>query len=174
MSEVLTDYFALMGISPGFDIDYAILEKQYFALQRQLHPDRFMGKIPQERTQSLQLSMTANEAYNTLKDPFKRGEYLLARQGIFVKEGTDSIKPSQEVLILMMELREQLEDVRSLEEVEKMSAYVEQEKHKVLRLISTYFGISDYEHAAQEVIRLRYLDKTQEEIKIKRKGIKAA
>lgn len=170
----MSDYFTLLNASVSFDIDLSALEKNYFKLQQQLHPDRFANKPEAERTKALQQSMTVNEAYNTLKDPFKRGEYLLSLQGIIVKEGQHNVKPSQEVLMAMMELREELEEANSADAIQQIAGNIEQEKQELLASISERFAKQDYQQAAQEVIHLRYLDKAQEEIKLKRRSLKAA
>lgn len=170
----MRDYFALLGLEHSFDIDLGLLEKNYFALQQQLHPDRFAKGSEQERIRALQQSMEANEAYNAMKSPFKRGEYLLSLQGISIKEGSSNIKPSQQVLMDMLTLREAVDEAEHLEEVQVIAENVEAEKQQVISALSSCFAAEDYQRAAQELIRLRYLEKTQEEIKLKRRTIQAA
>lgn len=166
MSDRQTDYFVLLDMEHRFDINQAALEKNYFALQQQLHPDRFVNRLEQERTEALQQSMTVNDAYRTLKDPFKRGEYLLSLQGMRVKEGQGSVKPSQETLMAMMELRERLEETADLTSI---VTEVEEERKSLLITLAALFTTKHYEAAAQEVIRLRYLDKALEEVKLKQR-----
>ncbi|MGD0093834.1 MAG: DnaJ domain-containing protein, partial [Planctomycetota bacterium] len=48
------------------------LQKRYYALSRELHPDRFMQKPEAERARALDMSSALNDAYRTLKDPIKR------------------------------------------------------------------------------------------------------
>ena len=60
----------------------------YFALQRDLHPDRFATRSARERAISMQQSTTVNEAYRTLKAPLARAEYLLALAGHTVNAET--------------------------------------------------------------------------------------
>ena len=38
------DYFARLGVPAALDVDAAALDRAYFALQRQWHPDRFVPK----------------------------------------------------------------------------------------------------------------------------------
>ncbi len=99
-------YFTLSSISPAFDLDLQALEAAYFTAQRQYHPDRFAGKPAAERQQAMQRSADINQAYETLKNPLKRAQYLLHLQGITVGTEQDSVKPSQELLMETMEWRE--------------------------------------------------------------------
>lgn len=165
----VSNHFTLFALESSFAVDTTALQRSYIKLQQQYHPDRFMGKTEQERTSALQQSMTVNEAYNTLKDPFKRGEYLLSLQGIRIKEGQGSVKPSQETLMAMMEWRERLEEATTPEAIQSIATEVEDEKTAVLSALSGYFAAGDYDQAAQGVIRLRYLDKTVEELTLRRR-----
>ncbi len=59
-----------------------MLQKRYYELSRELHPDRFMRKPEAERQKALDLSSTLNDAYRTLKDPLKRAHYVLEPGGL--------------------------------------------------------------------------------------------
>src|SRR5689334_3454791 len=79
------DHFARLGLDRGFDVDTAELDRRYFALQRQLHPDRFVAKSPRERAIAQSQAASLNDAYETLKDPLARAVYLLKLGGIEVE-----------------------------------------------------------------------------------------
>ena len=65
-----------------FDIDTAELAVRYRELQRRVHPDKFANASDQERRLSLQMTAQVNEAFQTLKDPVRRGRYLLSLRGV--------------------------------------------------------------------------------------------
>ena len=46
------DHFARLGLPPSLELDSPSLDKAYFALQRQWHPDRFVGKPAEERARA--------------------------------------------------------------------------------------------------------------------------
>ena len=72
----MTDYYELLGIPRGLNLSLDELQKRYYELSRQLHPDRFMQKPEAEQQRALDMSSALNDAYRTLKDPIKRAQYL--------------------------------------------------------------------------------------------------
>src|SRR5271170_7156428 len=75
------DYFAFFGLSRKLDLNVAALEKDFYELNRKLHPDLNAQSGSQEQEWSLQQSSMLNDAHRTLKDPIKRTEYLLKLEG---------------------------------------------------------------------------------------------
>jgi molecular chaperone HscB len=140
-------YFQLLNIPPAFEIDLSALEAAYFKAQRQFHPDRFVNKSPEERLSALQKSMDINAAYETLKNPLKRAQYLLFLQEIIVGTEKDSIKPAPTLLMEVMELREEPLPQEKLKEMVKKSEM----------LIADYYKTSKFLKMAQETFRLGYL-----------------
>jgi molecular chaperone HscB len=105
------NFFELFGLPVGFDIDTADLARRYRDLQQSVHPDRFASGSPEERRLSMQFTTLINEAFQTLKDPVRRGRYLLSLDGVATNEDSDtSMRP--EFLMEQMELREGLEEAR--------------------------------------------------------------
>jgi molecular chaperone HscB len=80
------DYFEVFSLPPKLVIDTAALEKQFYALSRRLHPDRFAAKPVAEQEAALAESSRLNDAYRTLKDPIARTEYLLKLEGVELEE----------------------------------------------------------------------------------------
>ena len=70
------DHFARLGLPAALDLEPASLDKAYFALQRQWHPDRFVAKPAEERARASTEAAALNDAYRTLKDPLSRAVYL--------------------------------------------------------------------------------------------------
>jgi molecular chaperone HscB len=145
------DYFELLRLPEHFLIDASVLETAYFARQRQYHPDQFVNKEPEERARAMQRSVDVNKAYETLKNPLKRAQYLLQRRGVQVGGDADSVKPSQEILVEAMELRE------SPPSAERLRAMTE----KSINAIADYYEQQNFEAMAQETLRLGYLMKAR-------------
>lgn len=60
-----------------YNLDLARLEKSFRDLQWRLHPDKFSMKPEAEQNYSAGQSSLVNKAYQTLKDPLARGQYLV-------------------------------------------------------------------------------------------------
>jgi len=103
----MADPFETLGIEPRFDLDLPAVEQRHRDLSRALHPDRYAGAPAAERRLALGRAIDANEALRTVKDPIRRAEALLRRAGVPVGE-TNEPKPSGELLMEMMEAREDL------------------------------------------------------------------
>lgn len=108
----MIEYYELFGIPRGLNLSIEDLQKRYYDLSRQLHPDRFMRKPEAERQRALDMSSALNDAYRTLKDPIKRAQYLLALEGFEIGEQRSKDVPP-ELLEEVFELNMALEEMRS-------------------------------------------------------------
>lgn len=111
-ADFSTSYFQLFGLPRTFGIDAAQLDRRYRELQRIVHPDRYVNASDQERRLAMQQATRINEGYQTLKDPLKRGRYLLELGG-FVFSDQHHTTRDPEFLMRQMELREALGAVRT-------------------------------------------------------------
>ncbi len=105
-----TDHFARLGLPRRFALDDDTLERQYLARSRAVHPDFHAAGASADLAASLELSAAINEAYNTLKDPFLRAEYLIKLEG--GPSAADQKEMPAEFLMEMLEAREQIEESR--------------------------------------------------------------
>ena len=95
--------YALLGIEGApFDIDTDGLERAWLAKSRRVHPDRFARKSDTERRYAVEQTAALNAAYNTLRDPLARAQWLLRSAG-----ASDSVPASQAFLVDMLEQREE-------------------------------------------------------------------
>jgi len=124
-ADLSSTHFELFGLPPSFEIDREQLDIRFRELQRTVHPDRFANASDQERRISMQQATRINEGYETLKDPLRRGRYLLELGGYeFNAEHQTTSDP--EFLMEQMELREALGEVRgSPDPLEKLGAIME-------------------------------------------------
>ncbi len=106
------NYFELFELQSVFNIEVSELDQRFQQLQRVLHPDKFASASDAERRWSVQAASRVNEAYQTLKQPLKRANYLLELQGLMLNEETDT-QMDPMFLMEQMELREALGDVES-------------------------------------------------------------
>jgi molecular chaperone HscB len=105
--ETEMDHFQRLGLPRRFSVDAGELERAYLDRSRAVHPDYHLAGSGAELDASLEASAAVNEAYNTLRDPFARAEYLLTLDGEPPAAGAPKLPPA--FLMEMLELREQLE-----------------------------------------------------------------
>src|SRR6476661_7801338 len=103
------DHFARLGLPAALDLEPASLDRAYFALQRQWHPDRFIAKPPQERAKASSEAAALNDAYRTLKNPLSRAFYLAGLKGVDLP-GDGKTIGDPELLMEAMEAREELQE----------------------------------------------------------------
>jgi molecular chaperone HscB len=106
------DYFETFDLPRNLALDPKDLEKRFYALSLQLHPDLHSRKSPAEREEAEEATATLNDAYRTLRDPVKRAEYLLKLEGFDIGEQTSKDVPP-ELLEEVFELNMALEELRA-------------------------------------------------------------
>lgn len=166
------DYFSLLGLPTHYEIERAALDKAYFDRQRALHPDR----QPTEGSNKLQAAQDAallNDAYQTLKHPRRRAEYLLSRQGIFVNSAQDNVKPAQDLLLEMMERQETLAEMTQADAIRDHEKSLKQEIESSEKTLGPLFERNEWDIAAQMTLRLRYLEKLYEDMRLKLRSLSA-
>ena len=159
------DLFARLGVAQGFDVDVPALDRLYFDLQRQLHPDRFATKSPKEKALSQQQATALNDAYETLKDPLKRADYLVHLLGVDVlPEGCNLVR-DQSILMEAMEMRERLASADTMEALNAIQRETKAEIDDVLTGLSLAFKGRDIEGACQLTTRVKYVAKMMGEVR---------
>jgi molecular chaperone HscB len=103
-------HFDRLGLPRRFLVDPAELERAYLARSRDVHPDYHLAGSEADLAASLEASAAVNEAYNTLRDPFARAEYLLNLEGGPSAGEQKQMPPA--FLAEMLDAREQIELTR--------------------------------------------------------------
>ncbi len=108
---VFVNYFQIFGFASQFELDVHKLADIYQTLQKKVHPDKFAHASSQEQLVAVKKSTLINDAYQTLKNPLMRAQYLL--------ELRESDQPNEQAsfsdnsfLMRQMELHEMLDDVK--------------------------------------------------------------
>lgn len=140
------DAFSVFGIERKFVLDEVVLHQRYLALQREFHPDR----SPDNKIAMLQKSADINKAYQIIKNPVARAEALLQAEE----------KPSQDLLIEAMQQREALAEATTQSALEKL-------KKENAEAIKVCISQLEKNIDAQTVLRLKYLTKFSEELRLK-------
>jgi molecular chaperone HscB len=103
----MTDHYERLGLPRRFSLDPHALEAAYLDRSRAVHPDFHHAGSGGEQAASESLTAAVNEAYSTLKDPFRRAEHLLALLGGPTATDVKDIPPA--FLMEMMDVREEVE-----------------------------------------------------------------
>mgnify|MGYP000748913885 CR=1 FL=1 len=105
------NYFQLFAIEVIFDVDLNQLSQTYQTLQKAVHPDKFAHASSQEQLIAVQKSSEINDAYQTLRHPLKRAEYILTLRGVDLPNEQHTFGDTG-FLMRQMELREMLAEVK--------------------------------------------------------------
>jgi molecular chaperone HscB len=103
-------HFERLALPQRFAVDAAEVERNYLARSRELHPDFHQLAASSEQRASMELSAALNEAYATLRQPFRRAEYLLTLLGGPSAAEHKQMEPA--FLEEMLELRMEIEELR--------------------------------------------------------------
>jgi molecular chaperone HscB len=162
--DAKADYFAVFGVDRRYDADMTQLEARYRELSRKLHPDRFATADARARRASLQRSVQLNEAWRTLKDPFRRAEYLLSLAGVTLAK---EVPPA--LLMETLELREELGDARAAGDEHKVQAMAAAMRARVaaaMQVVHDGLAAGDHARVAGELVALRYYRRFMDEVAV--------
>ena len=125
-------------------MDAGELERQYLARSREVHPDNFQMGGGLEQRASLELSAALNEAYATLRDPFRRAEYLLQLEG--GPSAAELKEMPTAFLEEMLELRMEIEEIKENQDSPEflaMEKQLSQRREKLLGDFGLRFARTD-------------------------------
>ena len=156
------DYYEFFGMPVTLGIDPADLEKRFYALSRQLHPDLFSRKSAREQEYALESSAVLNDAYRALRDPVARALCVLKREGFEIGEqGTKDVPPEllEEVFDLNMALEELAEgdDPATRAQVDSARARFEAMRDEIDRTMQASFSAWDASHERAKLEEIRGL-----------------
>jgi molecular chaperone HscB len=162
----MQNHFDLFQLPQTFDIDMGRLDAAYRDVQGRVHPDRFVNAGDTEKRVAMQWATRANEAYQTLRNPQKRAQYLCELHGVDLQTESNTAMP-MDFLMQQMEWREALDDARAGRDagaLDALDAQVRGEKKSRLAQVGSQLDAGDYQGAAQGVRALMFLDKFGDEV----------
>lgn len=161
------DHYALFGLPRRFALDSTELELHYRDLQEKVHPDKFAHGSETDRRLAMQWSTHVNEAYQTLKVPLQRAQYLLHLADHDPQVEHNTAMP-MEFLVEQMEWREAVAEARAAADAGELDHL----HHRMRKEISTQYESlqqaldeqQDYPRAADLVRQLMFQEKLLHEI----------
>ena len=146
MIDFSRNHFELFGLPPRFRFAATALDAAYRALQLQVHPDGAAGGTDAERRVALQSSARVNEAYQTLRDPVRRAQYLLALHGIETVNERDTALPIA-FLETQLERREAASEAQAGSDAPRLEALLDEVRGEARVLEDQLAQALDGEHA---------------------------
>jgi molecular chaperone HscB len=157
------NYFDIFGLPIQFQLDGSLLASQYRELQRRFHPDNYATASERDRLMAVQKAAQINDAYQILKTPLARAEYILSLNGIEI-HGEKQTLQDPVFLMEQMELREELEEVRDEEALLDFEAKVSKMSRQQMSELEQELDSSLWELAADRVRKLKFIEKLKAEI----------
>ncbi|MGD1448739.1 co-chaperone HscB [Vibrio harveyi] len=163
------NHFELFGLPSQFQLDGSLLSSQFRELQKCFHPDNFATASERDRLMAVQKAAQINDAYQILKHPISRAEYILAENGTEIR-GEQQTMQDPMFLMEQMELREELEDIADSSDPE--SALFDFDS-KVSKMYKQHLASVEQEldqglwaEAADRVRKLKFIAKLKNEIEL--------
>ncbi|MCE0493180.1 co-chaperone HscB [Vibrio salinus] len=161
------NYFELFGLPTQFIVDGSLLASQFRELQKRFHPDNFASGTERERLLAVQKASEINDAFQVLKNPIRRAEYLLSLSGVDIRDEQQTMQ-DLDFLMQQMELREELEGIESSDDVETalfdFDSKVTKQYKTLINQVETQLNSESWESAAISVRKLKFIAKLKSEV----------
>ncbi|KAI9681207.1 MAG: hypothetical protein M1817_002489 [Caeruleum heppii] len=136
-----------------FAVDVSRLRKEFLQLQSRAHPDRHAQEM---KLRAEAASARINDAYKTLQDPLLRAQYLLSLRGIDVAEDETAKVEDPELLMEVLDVREQIEAAEAEDDLLPMEESNKLRIEESVRILDKAFTADDLVTAQAEAVKLRY------------------
>lgn len=159
--ENVMDYFTLFGLPARYQLDTQALSLRFQDLQRQYHPDKFASGSQAEQLAAVQQSATINQAWQTLRHPLMRAEYLLSLHGFDLASEQHTVRDTA-FLMEQLELREELDEIEQAKDEARLESFIKRVKKMFdtrHQLMVEQLDNETWDAAADTVRKLRFLDK---------------
>jgi molecular chaperone HscB len=167
MIDFSQNHFALFGLKPRYRLDQGRLDAAYRRLQSEVHPDRHAAAADAERRLALQSSARVNEAYQALKNPVDRAQYLLSLNGVDAMSETDTMLP-EEFLEEQLVRREAVSEAtakREAQTLDRLRSEVQAEMRQLDSVLESELDQAQALDAARATVRkLKFLSKLASDI----------
>ena len=155
------NYFELFNLPEKFQIDLEMLQENYRAIQKEIHPDRFATSSENEKVQSMIKSTQANDAFQTLKSPIQRAKYILS-----LHKSVEKITLPPDFLMQQMEWEEHFETIeKNSSELTEFKSTINKKYKEYSLLISTQIDDDqNWSDAAISIDKLYFIEKLLQKI----------
>ena len=161
--SLIQNYFELFNLPEKFQLDLEMLQENYRAIQKEIHPDRFATSSENEKVQSMIKSTQINDAYQTLKSPIKRAKYILS-----LHKSVEKITLPPDFLMQQMEWEELLEAIeKNNSELVQFKLTMDKKYEEYSLLLSSQIDDDqNWSEAAITIDKLYFVEKLLQKINI--------
>ena len=158
---MVQNFFELFDLKKSFNLDENVLLRAYQREISRFHPDKFSTSSESDQLQALQNTALINSAYNTLKSPLNRAEYILNIEGINPFDEMDTSMDSN-FLLSQIELREDLEFIKEQKDSQALDDFIHRIKslikNNVLSISDAFTNLWDLKLATMLVRELKFYE----------------
>ena len=143
------DYFSALGVKPIYELDQNLLEERFQQIVGELHPDLYMNSSKEDQRLSERASTLLNQAFEVLKDPFKRAKYLIKTKGKEL-EWNERVLPQGflEEMFALQEQFDEMEENQDHEGVKQMWDMMENQRENLkLELVRSFKLLENVENS---------------------------
>lgn len=162
------NFFEIFSLPVAWEVDFEQLDIKFRALQKALHPDRYATKNDFEKRLAVQTAATINQAYQTIKNPLFRAQYLLELENLDASQETHITSDGQ-FLMEQMLLREALSEVRGNENAKQslvsLSIEAQQNAAKIQSDFANQYQQKAYNKAFDSLAKMQFAIKFIDDIK---------
>ena len=148
------NYFELFQLPVSFDVDTDDLASRHRAIIARVHPDQFANKSAMEQRVALQWATFVNEAFDTLKSPIARAQYLLKLNAPELAVEGARVNLPHEFLMQQMQCREAMEEGAG----ESVREEVEQLHASTLAQLADECGENDWDAVAVTLAKCQFVE----------------
>jgi molecular chaperone HscB len=160
--KISSNFYDVFSLPQGWVVDLSELDTRFRKLQQQFHPDRYASNSEIEKRRAVQMASMINQAYETLKNPLSRAQYLLQLLDFDVAQESHITSDAQFLMDQML-LREALSDLKSdpkpKQALESLAIDAEQKYLHLQQQFAQQFDASDYTAAFDTVAKMQFADK---------------
>ncbi len=148
-------------------LDRREVDRAFRARSKRVHPDRFSGRSSIERRLAVQHTTALNDAYEVVKRPARRAQYLLELLGRDLSSES-SRTDDPELLMEMMSLRERLDSTADAE-LDDLDRELKAAIQAELSAAEAFFDRQEggLDEVASRLERVRYLERLREGVAVR-------
>ena len=161
------NFFEIFSLPLGWEVDIEQLDVKFRALQKALHPDRYANKNDFEKRLAVQTSATINQAYETIKHPLTRAQYLLDLEGLDADQESHITSDGQFLMDQML-LREALSEIRGSENAKEalvsLSIEAQQTAAAIQQEFASHYQNKAFQQAFESLAKMQFAIKFVDDI----------
>lgn len=162
-----SNFYEIFSLPSSWQVDRPVLDSRYRQLQREFHPDRFAAKGDVEKRLAVQTTSLINQAYETLKSPLKRAQYLLELEDLDAAQESHITSDGQ-FLMQQIEFRETLGDLNETADpitaLDTMRTDVQSQYLQLQNDFEAQHLAANYTDALDTVAKMQFFSKLLDEI----------